>query len=60
MTELAALRRAWRIMDRLDVEEDDRVRCDLICEAQDLADEWGGEVREHLLVYGLPVHPVPA
>lgn len=55
---MTPLQVAWHIMDRLDYEDDDYVRGDLICEAQDLADLYGGDVREQLLAYGLPVHPV--
>lgn len=51
-----ALERANRLLDRLDVEEDDRVRCDLITDLQDLADAHGGAVRQAVKEGGVPVN----
>lgn len=43
--------RAREIMDRLDTEEDDRVRSDLLNEMYVLADVHGGQVREEIEGY---------
>lgn len=46
--------RAWKLMDALDTEDDDRRRCDFICELQDIADA-DPNLRGEIKAYGIPV-----
>jgi hypothetical protein len=56
--EVVAQAQAHRMMDRLDVEEDDAIRGDLITDLQDMADAHP-ELKDEIRAYGIPVESAP-